>query len=62
MFGPKGGLLAKSLSDAGIKREDIDAVVISHGHIDHVGGIVDESGALTNDRWTRQNIWRSMKP
>jgi glyoxylase-like metal-dependent hydrolase (beta-lactamase superfamily II) len=46
MFGPKGGLLARSLSDAGIKREDIDADVISHGHIDHIGGIVDESGAL----------------
>jgi glyoxylase-like metal-dependent hydrolase (beta-lactamase superfamily II) len=46
MFGPKGGLLANSLSAAGIKREDISAVVISHGHIDHVGGIVDENDEL----------------
>jgi glyoxylase-like metal-dependent hydrolase (beta-lactamase superfamily II) len=45
MFGPKGGKLQKSLANAGIDRRDIDAVVISHGHIDHIGGIVDDSGA-----------------
>ena len=46
MFGQKGGLLLKNLASAGIKAENIDAVVISHGHIDHIGGIVDEHGAL----------------
>lgn len=44
MFGPKGGLLPANLEAAGIKRKDIDAVVISHGHIDHIGGIVDDAG------------------
>lgn len=45
MFGQKGGQLLKNLASAGIKPEDIDAVVISHGHIDHIGGVVDEHGA-----------------
>jgi glyoxylase-like metal-dependent hydrolase (beta-lactamase superfamily II) len=29
------------MAEAGIKPEDIDAVVCSHAHIDHIGGIVD---------------------
>jgi glyoxylase-like metal-dependent hydrolase (beta-lactamase superfamily II) len=39
-FGPTTGRQQKSLAEAGIKPEDIDAVVCSHAHIDHIGGIV----------------------
>lgn len=40
MFGPNTGRQQKSMAEAGIKPEDIDAVVLSHAHIDHIGGIV----------------------
>lgn len=43
-FGPTTGRQQKSMTEAGIKREDIDAVVCSHAHIDHIGGIVDAGG------------------
>ncbi len=40
-FGPTTGRQQKSMAEAGIKPADIDAVVCSHAHIDHIGGIVD---------------------
>jgi glyoxylase-like metal-dependent hydrolase (beta-lactamase superfamily II) len=40
-FGPTTGRQLKSMAEAGIKPEEIDAVVCSHAHIDHIGGIVD---------------------
>ena len=43
-FGPTTGRLQKSIAEAGIKSSDIDAVVLSHAHIDHIGGIVGEDG------------------
>src|ERR1700728_448348 len=46
MFGPTTGRQQKSMKDAGIKPEDIDAVVFSHAHIDHIGGVVDETGKV----------------
>lgn len=38
---PDGGWLAANLAPAGFKPEDIDVVVLSHGHPDHVGGIME---------------------
>jgi glyoxylase-like metal-dependent hydrolase (beta-lactamase superfamily II) len=45
-FGSFPGLEA-NLRRAGILSESIDLVVISHGHLDHIGGLVTKSGALT---------------
>jgi glyoxylase-like metal-dependent hydrolase (beta-lactamase superfamily II) len=44
MFGATTGRQQKSMKEAGIKPEDIDAVVFSHGHIDHIGGVVGDDG------------------
>jgi glyoxylase-like metal-dependent hydrolase (beta-lactamase superfamily II) len=46
MFGPTTGRQQKSMMEAGIKPEDIDAVVFSHAHVDHIGGVVDASGKV----------------
>jgi glyoxylase-like metal-dependent hydrolase (beta-lactamase superfamily II) len=45
-FGPTTGRQQKSMAEAGIKPEDIDAVVFSHAHIDHIGGVVDNNDKL----------------
>ncbi len=45
-FGPTTGRQQKSMAEAGIAPGDIDAVVFSHGHIDHIGGVVDDSGKV----------------
>src|ERR1700730_7367592 len=46
MFGATTGRQQKSMAEAGIKPEDIDAVVFSHAHIDHIGGVVDAAGKV----------------
>ena len=40
------GLLLENLRAAGIEPSDIDTVVITHAHPDHVGGTLDETGGL----------------
>lgn len=43
---PTGGWLAAQLGPAGFKPEQIDVVVLSHGHPDHVGGLVEDGKPL----------------
>jgi glyoxylase-like metal-dependent hydrolase (beta-lactamase superfamily II) len=40
------GRLAQNLKVAGIDPKDIDYVIPSHAHIDHIGGILAEDGSL----------------
>lgn len=43
---PNGGWLAAALGPAGFRPEDIDVVVLSHGHLDHVAGIMENGRPL----------------
>jgi glyoxylase-like metal-dependent hydrolase (beta-lactamase superfamily II) len=43
-LGPDTGRLAWLLESVGIAAESIGAVVLTHGHPDHVGGVTDASG------------------
>ncbi|KFC66218.1 Beta-lactamase domain protein precursor [Devosia sp. LC5] len=45
LFGETSGLLKENLAAIGISLADIDGVLLTHMHADHVGGLLDESGA-----------------
>jgi glyoxylase-like metal-dependent hydrolase (beta-lactamase superfamily II) len=43
-FQSTAGRLLRNLEAAGIRREDIDRIILTHGHLDHVGGACDAAG------------------
>lgn len=43
---PSGGWLAAQLAPAGFTPEQIDVVVLSHGHPDHIGGLIENGSPL----------------
>jgi glyoxylase-like metal-dependent hydrolase (beta-lactamase superfamily II) len=45
-FGPGSGKLQASLTEAGVDPGSVTDVFISHGHGDHVGGLLNADGAL----------------
>ncbi len=44
MFGPALGKLAINMKAAGYDPSQVDAVLITHMHVDHIGGLIDAGG------------------
>lgn len=44
IFQPTAGKLLGNLQAAGIKPQDTDRIIFTHGHLDHVGGTFDKQG------------------
>ena len=59
-FQSTAGQLVQNLEAAGISRSDIDRIILTHGHIDHVSGIYNSQGKLIfpNARYiTTESEW-----
>ncbi|MEQ9460373.1 MAG: MBL fold metallo-hydrolase [Phycisphaeraceae bacterium] len=46
-FGPTAGSLVKNLGHFGVKPQEVTTVILTHLHVDHIGGIVGGEGAAT---------------
>jgi glyoxylase-like metal-dependent hydrolase (beta-lactamase superfamily II) len=55
---PSAGALLHNLQAAGLTPEDIDTVVLTHGHPDHIGGNVDSAGKPMFPK-ARYVMWKS---
>jgi glyoxylase-like metal-dependent hydrolase (beta-lactamase superfamily II) len=74
LFGPSLGFVPQNLKAAGYDPAQVDTVVITHLHPDHVGGLIDEAGrplfpkaaiwvsTADNDFWLSEKIADSSPP
>lgn len=57
--------ITAALADAGVTTEDIDVVVLTHMHPDHIGGMAEESATFANARYVtaaqEYNFWSAME-
>ncbi len=44
--GKPHGFMREGLQQAGVQPNQIDTLIITHFHIDHIGGMIDDDGAL----------------
>ena len=56
-LGPNTGRLLQNLQTEGIEPEDIDTVILTHGHPDHIGGNTDSEGKLAFPN-ARHIMWK----
>jgi glyoxylase-like metal-dependent hydrolase (beta-lactamase superfamily II) len=57
-YQPNAGKLLQNLQTLGITPNDIDTVILTHGHPDHLGGVTDASDKVVFAN-ARHVMWRS---
>ena len=45
LFGPSCGRLVRGLERIGISPKDVKTICVTHAHLDHIGGLVDQSNS-----------------
>lgn len=58
-FMPNAGRLGQNLQSLGITPQDIDTVILTHGHRDHLYGVTDDATGNVTYSHARHVMWRS---